>query len=249
MADVVLVHGTTQNAAGFAGLVEALHELGHRVMAVEVPSGTATSAANCADLVCEQLPPELDSPVVAAHSASGLFLPHLAERLNARHQVWIAGVVADYKNGRSFRTELLDDPGVVVSPEWLGVDPTADPVLATYFLFHDADLLALQRALPTVALCDLAALYDETPDKDPTVIPSTYLLPTGDRAFRTAWMDGLARERLGIEPVRLDGGHNLYAGQARAVALAINQSAGNDCQLAPTEQLAAAGTAEFVKGG
>jgi hypothetical protein len=218
MSDIVLVHGTTQSAAGFAGLVAALAERGHRALTVDVPSAAGATAGEYARLLAAQLPADLDDPVVVAHSAGGLLLPALAGAIGARHQVWLAAVVADHAGRRSFLAELRTDPPAVVNPDWLGVDPVAEPGLATYFLFHDAELAALRTALRTLAHCDLSAVYEEVPEDDPAALPSTYLLPVDDRTLRPAWMARVARERLGVEPVELPGGHNPYVGAPGRVA-------------------------------
>lgn len=221
MVDIVLVHGTTQTAAGFDALVGELASRGHRAIAVSVPSAGAETAVGYADLLAAQVPDDMDRPVVLGHSAGGLLLPALSRRLRARHQIWLAAAVADYSGRRSFLAEVRGDPGRVAQPEWLGVDPATDPVMATYFLFHDADLGALRAALATVAVCDLTAVYAETPNLDPGAIPSTYLLPVDDRTLRPSWMEHIARERLRVEPVRIAGGHNCYAGQAAVTAQAV----------------------------
>jgi pimeloyl-ACP methyl ester carboxylesterase len=65
--------------------------------------------------------------------------------------------------------------------------------------------------MPTVARCDLA-------DVDPTTLPSTYLLPRDDRTLLPGWLARVARERLGVEPVELAGGHNPYAAAPGRVA-------------------------------
>lgn len=222
MGDIVLVHGTTQTAAGFSGLVEALAERGHRAFAVDVPSGGASSAAGYAALVARQLPDDLQDPVVAAHSASGLLLPAIARHVGARHHVWLAATVADFPGGRSLLAELRQDPHDMFNSEWLGENPATDPVVAAYFLFHDADLATLREALTTVALCDLSEVYDETPTDDPARLPSTYLLPTEDRALRPDWMGRAARDRLRVEPVPVAGGHNFYTAAPRSTAALID---------------------------
>jgi pimeloyl-ACP methyl ester carboxylesterase len=218
MGDIVLVHGTTQSAAGFTRLADALRRRGHRALAVDVPSAAASTSADYAEMIAGQTPSDLDRPVVVAHSAAGLLLPALARRLDAGHQVWLAAAVADYTGKRSLLAEIQEDPHAVVNPEWLGVDPTQDPVLATYFLFHDADLATLREALSTVAICDLSAIYAETPVEDPARLPSTYVLPTGDRTLSVDWMARVARERLHVEPTEISGAHNFYAAQPDDVA-------------------------------
>lgn len=225
VADIVLVHGTTQTASGFWRLTTALAGRGHRPLTVDVPGAGTDTSLECADRLAGQLPQDLHRPVVAAHSASGLLLPALACRLDAACQVWMAAAVADYAGGRSLLSEIRVDPGALFHDEWLGADPTTDRALATYLLFHDADLATLQDALPTVAACDLSAVYTETPSVDPAACPSVYLLPVGDRALTGDGMRRMARDRLHVEPVEVPGGHNNYVAHPQAVADAIDQAA------------------------
>ncbi|MGH3446513.1 MAG: alpha/beta fold hydrolase [Nocardioidaceae bacterium] len=131
MSDIVLVHGTTQSAAGFGRLVDLLEPAGHRTICFDVPSAAATTAAGYADLLAPQAPDDLHQPIVVAHSAAGLLLPALARRLDARHQVWLAAAVPDYRGHRSLLEEIQAEPTAVFQPEWIGLDPTTDPVLAT----------------------------------------------------------------------------------------------------------------------
>lgn len=220
----MLVHGSTQSAAGFWRLTEALARRGHRALTVEVPSAAADTSIGYAELLAAQLPSDLHRPVITGHSAAGLLLPALAERLDATHLVWLAAAVADYASGRSLLDEIRADPTAVFHEEWIGVDPTSNAVLATYFLFHDADLATLRQALPTVARCDLTAIYAETPPIDPAGWPSTYLLPIGDRALTRAGMLNMARERLGVDVVEVPGGHNTYVAHAPEVAQVIDEA-------------------------
>lgn len=104
--------------------------------------------------------------------------------------------------------------------------PVRDPVQATYFLFHDANLATLQEALLTVSACDLSAVYTETPTEDPALISSTYVLPTGDRTLSTAWMRRAARQRLECEPIEMvAAAHNFYVASPDEVAAIIDEAA------------------------
>ena len=188
MTDLVLVHGSTQSAAGFAELVAGLEAAGHRALTVCIPSAAAETSVEYADLLAGQLP-ELDRPVVVAHSASGLLLPALAERLAARLQVWLAGAVADFRAGRSFIDEVRADPQAVLQPDWIGIDPTSDPVLATHFLFHDASLPRLRAGLATLELCDLSAVYAERPPVDPSA-PAVRVPAAGPGSDAATRLDG-----------------------------------------------------------
>lgn len=225
MANVVLVHGTTQSSSGFRRLITSLEHRGHRTVAVDVPSGAASTAEEYARLLAAQIPAGFDRPILVAHSAAGLLMPALARKLDADHQVWLAAAVADYVGRRSLLTEIEQDPLDVFNTEWVGIDPSSDPVLAAYFLFHDADLATLKDALLTVSPCDLSAVYAETPAEDPARISSTYVLPTGDRTLSTTWMRRVARERLHSEPIEIPAAaHNLYATRPDEVAAIIDEA-------------------------
>ena len=221
MSDVVLVHGTTQNAAGFAPLVSVLRDRGHRALTVDVPSGAPGTIAEHAEILAAQLPDDLERPVVLAHSAGGLLLPALARVLDARHQVWIAAAVADHAGRRSLLDEIREDPDAVIQPEWRGVDPTGDPAAANRFLLDDTDPDTLTAAMPSMVYTDISPLWSQIPVEDPARLPSTYLLPTRDRTLQIAWMQRAARQRLGVEPVLIEAGHNCYVTHPRATAEAI----------------------------
>ena len=218
----MLVHGTTQNAAGFWRLTDALQRHGHRVLSVDVPSGLPT-AEDCAEVLAEQLPADLHAPIVAAHSAAGLALPALTARVGAAHQVWIAAFVPDHHGRTSLIDEVRADPDALFHPGWIGVDPTTDPELAVRFLFHDiAEPATVAAALTTVATTDLSALYAEVPQQDPSAVASTYLLPTGDRTLTQPAMERMARDRLGVPPVLVPGGHNAYVAHPEPIAEAVD---------------------------
>jgi len=113
--------------------------------------------------------------------------------------------------------EMRSIPTDIFNPEWLGKDPTADPVLASYFLFHDCDLDTLQWALTTLRLFAPSALYADTVALLPR-IPSTYIVATGDRTLRPDWCRRAARQRLGAEIIDIDAGHCPHVSRPHQVA-------------------------------
>ena len=125
MADVVLLHGTTQSPQGWQLLVTELARRGHRAHTPDLPSGDH-SADDYAALVAQQLPPGITRPVVVAHSGAGLLLSTVAAHLGAERQVWLAAVIPDPE--RSLTDEIHADPEAIFNPEWMGQDPVADHV-------------------------------------------------------------------------------------------------------------------------
>ena len=199
-------------------------ERGHRPLTVDVPGGTGAGSVGYADLLAAQLPDDLDRPVVAAHSAAGLLLPALADRLDAAHQVWMAAVVPDFAGGRSFLRRAARRPGRRGRP---GLDrgrprPPTPSRLPTSCSTTPTPP-PVREALTTLALCDLSAVYAEDPPLDPAARPSTYLLPTGDRTLRPSWMRrggpraprrGTGRAARRAQPLRRPRG----GGQPEAIA-------------------------------
>lgn len=203
MTDFVLLHGTTQSPHGWDRLVEALDDRGHTSHLVDLESSEDRDAKAYALEVRRQLAGTAVRPVVVAHSGAGLLLPAAARVLGAARQVWLAAAVPDGRHALSER--MRADPTTMFNPEWLGQDPTSDPVLAAYFLFHDTDLATLRWALGTLRRFAPARLY-----RDPVAtiddIPSTCIVCSQDRTLRPDWSRREAR-RIGATLLEIDAGH------------------------------------------
>jgi pimeloyl-ACP methyl ester carboxylesterase len=222
VADIVLIHGTTQSPVGWRRLVDALKPRGHRVVTVDLAAGSATSVAEYVDLIGQQVPRDLADPLIVAHSGSAPLLPSVARRLGARRQVWLAALVPDGR--QSFLDEIQVAPTDIFHRDWLGRDPTTDPVLATYFLFHDCELETLQWALTTVRLFAPNVLYTETVTLAPE-IPSTYVVAMRDRTLRAEWCRREAVRRLGADIVELDAGHCPHVSAPEPLAAELDRLA------------------------
>jgi pimeloyl-ACP methyl ester carboxylesterase len=207
--DYILLHGTAQSTAGWERLAGALAGRGHRALPVDFPvDRPGLLAADYAGIAADQVGGVAERPVVVAHSGAGLLLPAVADRLGAGHLVWLAAAVPDFDGGSSFAEQIERSGSELAGEEWrrFGRESTEDPVVAAYFGFHDCDLETLRWALTTVQLFYPAAVYAERPPARPEG-PSTYVLPRQDRTLRPEWMSKVARDRLGVEPVEIDGGH------------------------------------------
>jgi pimeloyl-ACP methyl ester carboxylesterase len=222
--DVVLVHGTTQAPTGWLALSAALSERGHRAHLVDLPTDRpdllAEDYATIAAVQCS----DAESPVVVAHSAGGLLLPAIGNRLGATRLVWISATIPDPTGRLSFAEEVRARGAEMFSSEWLALrePPTADPVVSAYFLFHDCDLQTLRGALSTVRLFYPAAVYEERPVSTRSLPPSTFILPRAGRSLQPEWMRKTARERLGVEPVEVDAGHCPHVSRPDRVAQIID---------------------------
>lgn len=227
--DYVLLHGTAQGPAGWQRLASALESRGHRAFAVDFPAGQpGLLAGDYAGIAAAQIataaPDPIRDPVVAAHSGAGMLLPAVADAVRARHLVWLAAAVPDFAGGASFAQQLQSAAPDIAGDEWreFGRDSTEDPVAAAYFGFHDCDLKTMRWALTTMRLFLPEAVYAEPPPARP-LAPSTFVLPRHDRTLRPDWMRKVARERLGVEPVEVDGGHFPHVSRPSQLAAILEQ--------------------------
>ena len=207
--DFVLLHGTGQSTAGWALLTDALARRGHRTFVVDFPVDQPDLLAeDYARIAADQLDGATDEPVVLAHSGAGLLLPAVADTLHARHLVWLTAAIPDFVGKASFADEIRANGADIASDEWREFSNIAidDPVAAAYFVYHDCDLATLRWALTTRRLFYPAAVYAAVPPPAPSV-PSIAVVARHDRTLRPDWLRRTARERLGVAPIELDGGH------------------------------------------
>jgi pimeloyl-ACP methyl ester carboxylesterase len=220
MVTFCLVHGSTQSAAGWDRLVAELERRGHRTI---VPTLAANepeaSATRYADQIVRMLPEDASDVVVVAHSASGLFLPLVPAHRKVRYLVFLAAVIP--KIGASLLDQFRAEPDMM-SPDWVGKDPTASDEIAMRFLFHDCTPEIARWALTTRRLMYARGAYTEVCplDRWPDV-GSAYIVCANDRTITPAWAKSAARERLGVAPIELPGGHCPHVSRPAELAEAL----------------------------
>jgi pimeloyl-ACP methyl ester carboxylesterase len=215
--DYVLLHGTTQSPACWDRVSAVLAARGHRAFAIDFPVDQPDLRADdYARIAMAQLPDDVHEPVVSAHSGGGLILTALANRLHARHLVWIGAVIPDFAGGTSLLDEIKANQDTMFGAEWpefTGDDPTE----AAYFLFHSCDLATLRWALTTLRPFRPVAAYGEPAGPAPAA-PSTYVLPRHDRTLAPDWMRAAAPNRLGARLIEMDGDHCPHIAQSQLIA-------------------------------
>jgi pimeloyl-ACP methyl ester carboxylesterase len=201
-----LVHGSTQNASCWDLLIPELERRGHETLRVNLPADEPdASATRYADIISEAIPERRGDTIVVAHSASGLFLPLVAQKRRIRRMAFLASVIPQI--GKSLLDQLRDDPEML-NPEWIGKDPTKDEQIARYFLFHDCPPELSKWALSTLRLMYARqALAEICPLRHWPDVLSSYIFCRDDRTIRPEWSRRAARERLGVDPIKLPGGH------------------------------------------
>lgn len=226
MRSFCLAHGSTQSPAGWDRLVPELERRGHSCFLVDLPTDEPQAPAlRYAEVIAQTLDTSGANPadtVVVAHSASGLFLPLVAELRTVCRLVYLAALVPEV--GRSVMEQFQGNPSMF-NPEWVGQDPR-EPAVAEHFLFHDCSPEVLTWALSTVRLLYAErAMTEPFPGAHLPAVPNTYILCEEDRTLTPDWSRRVARERLGVEPVELAGGHCPHVSRPAALAEVLSRVA------------------------
>jgi pimeloyl-ACP methyl ester carboxylesterase len=214
-----LIHGSTQDPSGWDLLVPKLRELGHEAILVDLPVDQPDASATVyAERIADSL--TSDGAIVVAHSASGVFLPLVPAMRRVARLVFLAAAVPQL--GKSVIDQVRSDPEMM-NPDWLGKNPVHDDAVAMKFLFHDCSPEAARWAMTTrrlmmarQAMIEVFPL-DQWPD-----VPCSSIVCSGDRTIQPAWSRRVARERLGVEPVEIDGGHCPHVSRPSALAQALH---------------------------
>jgi hypothetical protein len=196
MANFAFIHGAG-DVGWYWHLVEAeLRLRGHDSVAPDLPiDDDKAGLAEYARAVLDAIPDRRDM-VVVAQSFGGYVAPIVADRIEARLIVLVAGMVP---SPRESADEMFTNTGW--EPEQLE-DSSA---LAVFY--HD-----VPRELADEAL-SRGRRQSETPGREPWPlrawpdIATRFVLCRHDRFFPARWLRPLVRDRLGIEPAEIDSGH------------------------------------------
>jgi pimeloyl-ACP methyl ester carboxylesterase len=196
----VLIHGAGDSAWYWHLLAADLRQRGHDVVAMDLPCDDESAGwSDYADAVVDAIGDRTDL-VVVAQSLGGFIAPLVCDRVAVDLLVLVAGMVPS--------------PGETGKEWWVntgyeqaarGQDEHDDSMIATFL--HDvppdlaAEALTKGRNQAETPMLEPWPL-DAWPD-----VPTRYLLCRDDRLFPPEWTRRVVRERLGITPDEIDGGH------------------------------------------
>jgi pimeloyl-ACP methyl ester carboxylesterase len=197
MATFVLIHGAG-DVGWYWHLVEAeLRDRGHDVVAPDLPcDDDSAGLPEYADVVVDAIGDRRDL-VVVAQSLGGFTAPLVCERVAVDLLVLVA--------------PMIPAPGEAPSDYWTDTRygdearESYDDEIALFYQDVPAELAAeaLQRGKPQSE----ARMHEPSPVKAWPDVPTRVLLCRDDRLFPAPYLRRIARERLGITPDEIDGGH------------------------------------------
>ena len=200
MATYVLIHGAGDSAFYWHLLAPELRERGHEVVAMELPCDDESAGlSEYTDTVVHAIGDRTEL-VLVAQSFGAFTAPLVCARVPVELMVLVAGMVP-------LPGEKGEDWPANTGYEQATREQNADDNSEIAVFYHDVP--------PELAAEALSRGRDqaETPGLEPWPldawpdVPTRYLLCRDDRFFPAEWMRGVVRERLGITPDEIDGGH------------------------------------------
>jgi pimeloyl-ACP methyl ester carboxylesterase len=165
----------------------------------------AAGAVHCAEVV-QQAFAGLPDLVLVGHSLSGVIMPLVAARCPVRRLVFLHALLP--RPGQSVVDQMQTEPDMFNAEMFTATAPFwEDEAVATRFLLHDCspgvvrDAFRRLRPEPGVLGREVTPL-EAWPD-----VLSSYIVCADDRTATPAWARRAARERLGVEPMEIPGGH------------------------------------------
>ncbi len=224
MAAFVLVPGAGGRAWYWHRLVPELRELGHEVVAVDLPAEDGTAGLReYADTVVEAIG-ERSGVVLVAQSLGGFTAPLVCARVRVELLVMLNAMVPapgetgeawwDNTGHKRAMTEQAAREGRTLGAEF---DPEA-------LFFHD-----VPPELTAEAFSQPEPGQSDTPLKEPWPLaawpdtPTVFLQGRDDRFFPLEFQRRVVSERLGIEVDEMPGGHLLSLSRPRELAQRLEE--------------------------
>jgi hypothetical protein len=220
---VALVHGAYHGAACWAKLIPELGRLGFQARAVDLPIHRVDAGARqYAQAVVDALADVDGELVLVGHSMAGITIPLVAQMRPVQRLVFLCPLLPEI--GSSLRDQMGRepmDPGSVTNAEWVDCgDGTWLPAPATAAaLFYNAlsseDVAWL---VPQLRRQSTTPTEEVTPLKSWPDCERSAIVCADDRAVSPGWLRGAVRDRLGVEPIEMEGGHSPFVGRPAELA-------------------------------
>jgi pimeloyl-ACP methyl ester carboxylesterase len=208
MATFALIHGAG-DVGWYWHLVEAeLQARGHDTVAPDLPCDDDTAGLpEYADAVVAAIGDRPD-PIVVGQSLGGFTAPLVCDRVAVKLLVLVA--------------PMIPAPGEPVTGYWARTaydqEPSGayDDTIALFYQDVPPELAA--EAVKNGRAQSEARLAEPTPMSAWPSVPTKVLICRDDRLFPPAYLRRVARDRLGIVPDEIDGGHTPALSRPRELA-------------------------------
>lgn len=215
MATFVCIHGAGGRASYWDLVAGELRVRGHDVIAMDLPCEQEVGLDANVQCVVDAIGERRRELVLVAQSLAGFVAPLVCTRVPVELMVLVAAMIPrPGESGMEWWVNTGHDAAVAaqglpdVSPETLFTHDVPPDVLAAAGPPRDQTGTLLEEPWPLPVWPD---------------VPTRFLLCRDDRFFPAAWLRDVVRERLGIEPDEIPGGHCAFLSQPAALADALDR--------------------------
>lgn len=225
MAHFLLLHGACHGGWCWDPVATILDAAGHRTTAPDLPCESLDAGlTESADAAVAALPDGIGEVVVVGHSLGALLAPLVAHRVPTRRMVMLAGVVGAPRTSLESLSTEDADRDVPLEDSDLEFDTEGrfrfTDAGARRVLYHDcppdvADASIARLRFQRSMWRDVAE-FDAWPQ-----VETMSVVCAEDQIVDPAWSRRVARDRLGVEPIELPGGHSPFLARPAAVAAVL----------------------------
>jgi len=214
VAHFLLVHGACHGGWCWDSVVSLLRAAGHDATAPDLPCDDLNAGlSDYADAVIAALAGEPRDLVVVGHSLGALVAPLVASRRRTRRMVMLAGIVGAPNSSLESLASEDADRDLPLGEDGIQSDSEGRFRFSEHgarrLLYHDCDPGSADAAIARLrfqrSMWTQVATFAAWPDTEIVSITCTE-----DRVVNPSWSDRTARNRLGVEPVHLPGGHSPF---------------------------------------
>jgi pimeloyl-ACP methyl ester carboxylesterase len=218
MATFVLIHGAASSSWEWHLLAEELRERGHDVVAADLPCDDESAGlSEYADAVINAIGDRTDL-IVVAQSFAGFTAPLVCERVRVDLLVMLNAMVpvpGEAPGEWWENTNHADALREQAERDGVAADNADDPI---YVFFNDVRPDLASAAIKKQRSQSGTPLEAPWPLERWPDVPTRFLLSRHDHFFPAEFMRRLVRERLGIIPDEIDGGHLVALSRPKELA-------------------------------
>jgi pimeloyl-ACP methyl ester carboxylesterase len=221
VAHFLLLHGACHGGWCWDAVASILRSAGHQTTAPDFPcEDLAAGLSESADVAVASLRGAADV-VVVGHSLGALVAPLVADRVPVRRMVMLAGIVGAPRASLESLAAEDADRDLPLTDADLETDAEGrfrfSRTGARRVLYHDCSPEAADAA--TARLRFQRSMWTEVADFDAwPEVETVSITCADDRLVNPSWSNRVARERLGVEPLELPGGHSPFLARPAALA-------------------------------
>jgi pimeloyl-ACP methyl ester carboxylesterase len=222
MSDFLLIHGACHGGWCWDEVSGHLRAAGHRAFAPDLPCDSLDADLDTyADVAVAALGGAGGDVVVVGHSLGGLVVPLVASRVPVRRMVMLAAIVGAPGASMADLAGTDSDRDLRLAEDEIEFDPQGrfrfSQAGAQRALYHDCPPALAQAANRRLrfqrSMWEQVSHFEAWPQCETVSITCTQ-----DRVVNPQWSDRVARERLGVEPVHLPGGHSPFLSRPAELA-------------------------------